>query len=247
MEENITRGLFNVDSLAEASKGKIRAIDTFLIRENRLNEIYSQDDIDVLKENIKEFQLSQPLVVRKTKEGLYIILSGHRRFKACKAIFGEGKPLYYFDKEFVNQVPCVVDNREYRNEDDEFLAIVSSNAARVLSSDERKKIYLKLKEIYVRKCASGEKPPGRERETIASWMGVTDRTVQNYKKQMESGSVQHQNNSGKIMKKLSSIERYFTDLETGLYSESEMEQFRQSAIPAINALMARLNIDINDL
>ena len=189
MEKSITRGLFNVDSLAEASKGKIRAIDTYLIRENRLNEIYSQDDIDVLKENIKEFQLSQPLVVRKTKEGLYIILSGHRRFKACKAIFEEGKPLYYFDKKFINQIPCVVDNREYRNEDDEFLAIVSSNAARVLSSDERKKIYLKLKEIYVRKCASGEKPPGRERETIASWMGVTDRTVQNYKKQMESDLV----------------------------------------------------------
>ncbi len=78
-------------------------------------------------------------------------------------------------------------------------------------------------------------------------MGVSDRTVQNYKKRMESGLVQHQNNSGKIMKKLSGIERYFTDLETGLYSESEMEQFRQSAIPAINALMARLNIDISDL
>ena len=101
MEENITRGLFNVDSLAEASKGKIRAIDTYLIRENRLNEIYSQDDIDVLKENIEEFQLSQPLVVRKTKEGLYIILSGHRRFKACKAIFEEGKPLYFLDRKSV--------------------------------------------------------------------------------------------------------------------------------------------------
>ncbi|MCR4633849.1 MAG: ParB N-terminal domain-containing protein [Erysipelotrichaceae bacterium] len=247
MEENITRGLFNADSLAEASKGKIRAIDTYLIRENRLNEIYSQDDIDVLKENIKEFQLSQPLVVRKAKDGLYIILSGHRRFKACKALFEEGKPLYYFDKEFVNQVPCVVDNREYRNEDDEFLAIVSSNAARVLSSDERKKIYLKLKEIYVRKCASGEKPPGRERETIASWMGVTDRTVQNYKKQMESGLVQHQNNSGKIMKKLSGIERYFTDLETDIYTDEELEHLRQSAIPAINILMTRLNIDVRDL
>ena len=247
MEENITRGLFNPDSLAEASKGKIRAIDTYLIKENKLNEIYSQDDIDCLKENIEEFQLSQPLVVKKNTDGSFTLISGHRRFKACRALFEEGKPLYYFDKEYINQIPCVIDNKQYRNEDDEFLAIVSSNAARVLSSEERKTIYLKLKEIYERKCASGEKPKGRERETIASWMGVSDRTVQNYKKQMESCSVQYQNNSGKIMKKLSGIERYFTDLETGLYSDSEMEQFRQSAIPAINALMARLNIDITDL
>ena len=80
MEENITRGLFNPDSLTEAAKGKIKAIDTYLIRENKLNEIYSQDDIECLKENIKEFQLSQPLVVRKNPDGSYTIISGHRRF-----------------------------------------------------------------------------------------------------------------------------------------------------------------------
>ena len=247
MEENITRGLFNPDSLTEAAKGKIKAIDTYLIKENRLNEIYSQDDIECLKENIKEFQLSQPLVVRKNPDGSYTIISGHRRFKACKAIFEEGAALYYFDKEFVNQIPCVIDSKIYRNEDDEFLAIVSSNAARVLSSDERKAIYLKLKEIYDRKCAAGDKPKGRERETIAAWMGVTDRTVQNYKKQTEGDHVQRQNNSGKILKKISGIEHYFTDLKTDIYTDEELEHLRQSAIPAINILMTRLNIDVGDL
>lgn len=247
MAESIMKGLFNPDSLTEASKGKITPIDTWLIRENKLNDIYSQDDIDVLKENIKEFQLSQPLVVRKNNDGSYTIISGHRRFKACKALFDEGSKLYYFDKEFINQIPCVIDNKHYRNEDDEFLAIVSSNASRVLSPEERKKIYLKLKEIYDRKCANGEKPKGRERETIASWMGVTDRTIQNYKKQAISDSVKQQNNSGKILKKLNGIERYFTDLETGIYSAEELESFRQSAIPAINTLMMRLNIDAKDL
>lgn len=247
MEENITRGLFNPNSLTEAAKGKIKAIDTYLIRENRLNEIYSQDDIECLKENIKEFQLSQPLVVRKNNDGSYTIISGHRRFKACKAIFEEGAALYYFDREFLNQIPCVIDSKIYRNEDDEFLAIVSSNAARVLSSEERKAIYLKLKEIYDRKCAAGEKPKGRERETIAAWMGVTDRTVQNYKKQTEGDNVQRQNNSGKILKKISGIERYFTDLEMDIYTDEELEHLRQSAIPAINILMMRLNIDVRDL
>ena len=138
MDENITRGLFNPDSLTEASKGKVKAIDAYLIKENKLNEIYPQDDIDGLKENIWEFQLSQPIVVRKNKDGTYTIISGHRRFKACMELFEEGKALLFFDREYINQVPCVVDNRKYQNEDDEFLAIVSSNASRVLTPEERR-------------------------------------------------------------------------------------------------------------
>ena len=247
MDENITRGLFNPDSLTEASKGKVKAIDAYLIKENKLNEIYPQDDIDGLKENIREFQLSQPIVVRKNKDGTYTIISGHRRFKACMELFEEGKALLFFDREYINQVPCVVDNRKYQNEDDEFLAIVSSNASRVLTPEERKKIYLRLKEIYDRKCASGEKPPGRERETIASWMGVTDRTVQNYKKELQNGQTQRQNNSGKIVKKLTGIERYFTDLDIDVYSSEEKDSFRQAAIPAINTVMQMLDIDVKDL
>ena len=246
-EENITRGLFNPDSLNEASKGKVRAIDTYLIKENRLNQIYSQDDIDCLKANIEEFQLSQPLVVRKTREGSYVILSGHRRFKACRAIFEEGKHLYFFDREFINQIPCVIDNRIYENEDDEFLAIVSSNASRILTPEERKHIYVRLKEIYDRKCAKGEKPPGREREVIASWMGVTDRTIQNYKKQTAGESVQTQNNTGRIIRKLYGLERCFTDLDLSSYSCEEVESLRQNAIPAINTVMVKLGIEISDL
>lgn len=243
MEESITKGLFNPDSLAEAAKGKIKAIDTYLIKENKLNEIYSQDDIECLKENIREFQLSQPLVVRKNPDGSYTIISGHRRFKACKAIFDEGGTLYYFDREFINQIPCVIDSKIYRNEDDEFLAIVSSNAARVLSSEERKTIYLKLKEIYDRKCAAGEKPKGRERETIASWMGISQRTVGNYKRELQLQQIKQQNNKSRIIKRLTSLEYRFTNFESGLYSREEMAEFKAAAIPAINVMMKQLDID----
>ena len=247
MAENITRGLFNPDSLMEASKGTIKAIDYYLISENKLNDIYSQEDIDLLKENIEEFQLSQPLVVRRNSNKGYTIISGHRRFKACRQLFAENKPLYYFDKKYINQIPCIIDNKEYKNEDDEFLAIVSSNASRILNSEERKQIYIRLKEVYDHKCAKGEKPPGREREVIASWMGVTDRTIQNYKKQATGELVQSQNNTGKIIKKLYGLERYFTDLNLGNYSLEETESLRQNAIPAINAVMVKLGIDISDL
>ena len=63
----------------------------------------------------------------------------------------------------------------------------------------------------------------------------------------QNDHVQKQNNSGKILKKISGIERYFTDLETDIYTDEELEHLRQSAIPAINILMMRLNIDVRDL
>ena len=247
MDENITRGLFNPDSLMEASKGTIKAIDYYLISENKLNDIYSQEDIDLLKENIEEFQLSQPLVVRRNSNKGYTIISGHRRFKACRQLFAENKPLYYFDKKYINQIPCIIDNKEYKNEDDEFLAIVSSNASRVLSSDERKNIYLKLKEIYDHKCAAGERPRGKERETIASWMGVTDRTVSNYKKKLKEENIQKQNDTYKIIKRFTGIERLFTDINISNYNDEDIVKMRQAIIPAINSVMNKLDIDINDL
>ena len=142
MEENVTRGLFNLDSLNEAAKGRVVAIDYYLLKENKLNDIYLQEDIDLLKENIEEFQLSQPIIVRKNADNSYTILSGHRRYKACKKIFAENKSLFFFDKEYINQIPCIVDNKQYKSEDDEFLAIVSSNAARVLSAEERNTVFL---------------------------------------------------------------------------------------------------------
>jgi len=247
MNENITRGLFNPDSLNEASKGTVKAIDYYLIKENELNDIYSQDDIECLKDNILEFQLSQPIIVRKNKNNSYTIISGHRRFKACKQIFKEGNKLMYFDKEYINQIPCIIDNKEYEDSDDELLAIVSSNAARVLSSEERKKIYLKLKEIYDRKCRQGKKPSGRERETIASWMGISQRTVTNYKKELQNDIVQKQNNKGKYLKRLNSLECRFTDFESSQYSQEDIQELKSAAIPAINIIMQRLDIDLSEL
>ena len=252
MEESVTRGLFNLDSLNEASKGKVKNIEVYLLKENRLNGLYSQEDIELLKDNIEEFQLSQPLVVKKNSDGSYTILSGHRRFKACKKIFEEGKHLYFFDKEFVDQIPYIVDNRQFKNEDDEFLAIVSSNASRVLSVDERKKIYLKLKEIYDHKCASGERPKGKEREVIAAWMGVSDRTVQTYKTKTLPDKVQKQNKKetdkkNAIIKRFSIIQKELTSFEPDHYSIEEINDIRELAIQSIRTTLQQLEIGIDHL
>ena len=125
MDENITRGLFNPDSLTEASKGKVKAIDAYLIKENKLNEIYPQDDIDGLKENIWEFQLSQPIVVRKNKDGTYTIISGHRRFKACMELFEEGKALHHISYVGDGFIYMSYDGADMMSDDDKLRSRVN--------------------------------------------------------------------------------------------------------------------------
>ena len=245
MEENIVKGLFNIDSIKEASRGNVKPIEVSQISDNKLNDLYSQDDIETLMLNIEEFQLSQPLVVRKNNAEGYTLISGHRRLKACKMMFDKGKPLFYFNKIFINEVPCLIIENSFTNDDDEFLAIVSSNASRIVTADERKKIYLKLRDIYKRKCEAGKKPAGRERETIASWMGVTDRTISNYKKELLE--VQKQNNLGKLIKKFNNFERSFYNFNLKDYSEDEIKKIKENAIPAINSVLAALNIDESEL
>lgn len=247
MESSVTRGLFNLDSLNEATKGTIHKIDIEQIEENKLNSLYSQDDIDGLKDNIKEFQLSQPLVVKKIGNNMYRLISGHRRLKACKQLFAEGELLYFFNKEFNGCVPCIFDEKEYVNEDDELLAIISSNSQRILSKKERKQIYEALQAIYDHKCANGEKPPGKAREVISKWMGVSARTVQNYKTELLEEPVSKTGNKEKIVKRFVSLEKYFTDLDVKTYSSDELKEIREIAIPAINAILQCLNIDIDRL
>ncbi len=247
MEENITQGLFNIDSLNEAAKGKVRAIDIDLIEENRLNDLYSQEDIDGLKDNIREFQLSQPLIVRKINNSKYRLISGHRRLKACRELFSEGGTLYFFDKEYHHQLPCILDEKEYKDEDDELLAIVSSNSQRILSKEERKKIYEALNTIYEHKCAKGEKPPGRAREIISRWMGISARTVQNYKSESNNEKPEKPNNTIKIIKRFVSLERLFTDLDKKDLEDEDLISIKEAAIPAINTVMQMLDIEITDL
>ena len=78
-------------------------------------------------------------------------------------------------------------------------------------------------------------------------MGVTDRTIQNYKKELQIEKTEIQNNTGKIVKKLTGVEKYFTNLNIDIYSEEEKLSFREAAIPAINTVMQILNIEIDDL
>lgn len=70
----------------------------------RQNEVYGSEDdelslqkLDELKASIKAVGVMQNIVVKENPAGGYTMLSGHRRWLACKSLVAEG----YTDKQFI--------------------------------------------------------------------------------------------------------------------------------------------------
>ena len=71
------------------------------IEPNPENSIYEIGDVSMLKADIAERGLRSPLEVLPARAGKYMLLAGHRRWTACRALTAEG--VAGFDV-----LPCVI-------------------------------------------------------------------------------------------------------------------------------------------
>ena len=132
------------------------------IEPNPENSIYEIGDVSMLKADIAERGLRSPLEVLPAKGGRYMLIAGHRRWTACRALTAEG--VTGFDL-----VPCVI--RSYQSHDDEVLSLITSNITnRELTQGEKLRQYEALKKIVAKKKADG-KIKGRVRDEVARIMG----------------------------------------------------------------------------
>lgn len=137
--------------------------------------VLTQNSIEELADNILlDGKVMQPLVVRKIGGDTFEILSGHKRFNACKYLVNECK------EDKFKMVPCyVVELDDVRAE----WAVVSTNGYGVKTSAEI------MSEIKIRKRLITEhpdafpKPKGvRTIEIIAKDMGLSTSQIGNYEK-----------------------------------------------------------------
>ncbi|WP_261772489.1 ParB/RepB/Spo0J family partition protein [Clostridium botulinum] len=128
-----------------------------------VENFYSTDEVSELKNSIELLGLQQNLVVKKTEEG-YEIIAGHRRYKALKMLFEEGK------KDF-EYVPCKVENEKDALKD-KLLLIITNSTARELTDYERTVQAEKLKELLT-EYKKQEKIPGRIREIVADILNTS--------------------------------------------------------------------------
>ena len=245
------------DSLDKAKKSKIYFLDLRDICSNPLNRIYedydTKEDLDELISSIRETGLQQPLTVSRSDKG-YVLLSGHRRVKALSKLFDQGIEVKYngivLSEDYI---PAII-QYVYKSEEEQFRALVASNCYRHLSKEANTRLIAEAVKIYNDHLSSGEKESGRTRDNIAKIANISGRSIQRYvdigkkgepvkmKEEKKDPSI-----SAAIIKKLSNMERYFTDLETKNCSPEEMENIRQTAIPAINMVLMKLGIDTSDL
>lgn len=114
---------------------------------NPENSIYEIGDVSMLKADIAERGLRSPLEVLPARAGKYMLLAGHRRWTACRALTAE-------DVAGFEVLPCVI--RQSQGEDDDLIALITSNAtARELTDGERLRQYRALKQALERKKAAG--------------------------------------------------------------------------------------------
>lgn len=79
---------------------------------------FDQDALDELVESIKSLGLIQPITVRRINEGKYQIISGERRFRACKAAGMDMIPAYIREADDQGMLEmAIVENIQRENLD----------------------------------------------------------------------------------------------------------------------------------
>lgn len=106
------------------------------------------------------------------KNGYYEIVSGHRRFKACKELFEEG------NSEF-NKIPCRI-SRTTSLVESEMELIFGNAFNRELSDYEKMQQVVRLSELLETMKKQGNKISGKKRDVIAELLQMSKTQVGRY-------------------------------------------------------------------
>ena len=146
------------------------SIDRIIPSEKNL---YGIRDIESLADSIRNCGLLHNLVVREADaDGLYEIISGERRYRACKLLLDEG------DIRFAT-LPAKVERRE-SSEVSELKLIIANSAVRELTDYEKVQQSVRIKELLKTLKDQGFPFSGRMRNTVAELMNESATNVARY-------------------------------------------------------------------
>ena len=133
---------------------KLKNIDINKIQANvnQPRTVFNETKIDELAASIKENGLIQPIVVRKNN-GVYQIIAGERRYRACRLLN-------------MKQVPCIIE--DYTDKQTQTLAIIENIQREDLSPLEEAKAYQALIKEYDYNQTELAEIVGKKQSTIAN-------------------------------------------------------------------------------
>ena len=128
-----------------------------LVSEERT--FYELSDSDGLVRNIELVGLQQPIRVRET-DGMYRIVSGHRRRAALQKLVDEGR------EEF-RSVHCIVETVECSEAMQELRLIYANSDTRKMSPADLSRQAVRVEELFYQLKEEGYEFPGRMRDHVA--------------------------------------------------------------------------------
>ena len=168
--------MFDITSVLKdtASKAgdarKLENITLHLIDENPKNQ-YSMEGIEELADNIEAVGLLEPLIVKKTDGGRYMLLSGHRRRAALRMIAERAED---YPASMSRPVPCLVepegaeDDAEVRRLLEELKLLFANSDTRVLTSADTAFQVRRIREVLTELRDRGYALPGKMRDHVAA-------------------------------------------------------------------------------
>lgn len=147
-------------SKSDTSREAIEYIGLELIDDDPAN-FYSLDGLEELAANIELCGLQQPIRVRQTEGGRYVIVSGHRR-RAALALLAKEAP------ERWGEVPCIVERDEASPELRELRLILANSDTRRLSPAEVSRQAQRVELLLYQLKEQGYEFPGRMRDQVAA-------------------------------------------------------------------------------
>lgn len=131
------------------------------------SNFYSLSGVNELAGSIEMLGLQQPLLVHPTKDGRYIVISGHRRRAAILEIVKGGSDM------FAGGVPCIVDRSSASDALRELKLIMANSDTRKMTSADENKQAERLEDVLRQLEDAGFVFPGRLRDWVAKLSGMS--------------------------------------------------------------------------
>lgn len=142
----------------------------------RQNEVYGSEDdelslqkLDELKASIKAVGIMQNIVVKENPAGGYTMLSGHRRWLACKSLVAEG----YTDKQFI---PATV-LRNSKDIEDRFKFLTMNSTIRNKNNYQVMQEMLELEDVLDKFQQINGKLDITKRKALAEITNLSEATI----------------------------------------------------------------------
>lgn len=161
VKKNFMAGMASSPTITESNRMKemeagraynFKFIPKDKIVPNPLNDKYSQEDIEDLRNSILDTGLRHNLsVIYDPDNDNYRLISGERRYRAISSM-----PEKDYAKNFPSGIPCKVEKGTTSEVDEEIMLITANSDVREKTQEERRWEVLRLKDLYEIKKAKGE-------------------------------------------------------------------------------------------